>query len=196
MRAASATVHARGDEARDAKVVSARLQDAVDDRELTDINGQMNLLLEEYRSLRDEAKQRITERMTLVTVLVAGTALVISGHGSVGAIVIAAVLAVIAACVWLRTWRILDKLSIRLMGVESRINRLAAQAYGLGAGAELLSWETTLQRGRADMKAPGNRWWVRRWAKLVHPHAALPQVAASGPSESGPADSASSTDER
>lgn len=51
--------------------------------ERSDAEGQIKILLEEYRSLRDEAKQRIGERMTLLSLLVAAAALIASSHNAV-----------------------------------------------------------------------------------------------------------------
>lgn len=81
--------------------------------------------LEEYRSLRDEAKQRVSERVTLLGLLTAAAAVIAATHDAVWAYVVAAAFLMIGALVWLRSSRILDKLSRRIAALEKAINDLA-----------------------------------------------------------------------
>ncbi|MDQ6806039.1 MAG: hypothetical protein M3065_13980 [Actinomycetota bacterium] len=111
--------------------------------------GRTSLLLEEYRTLRDEAKQCVSERMTLLGFLTASAAFIIAGTA------------------WLRSWRALDKLSRRLAELESQINELAHRAYRLEAPS-LLVWENRLRKHRAEL-ASDPRWWVSRWGRLLQP---------------------------
>ena len=142
--------------------------------ERSDAEGQIKILLEEYRSLRDEAKQRISERMTLLSLAVAAAALIASSHNAVWAYAVAAGFLVGAAWVWLRSWRILDKLSRRLSGLEQAINGLARRTYSisqecepLGPGSNLLGWETQLQTGRDELAEAGGLKGM--YGQLVHP---------------------------
>jgi hypothetical protein len=136
--------------------------------ERSDAEGQIKILLEEYRSLRDEAKQRISERMTLLGLLTAAAAVIASTHNATWAYIVAVAFIVIGGLVWLRSWRILDKLSWRISGLEAAINDLARTAYRLDARAELLGWETQLQEGRAQLaEAEG---LAGAYGRLVHPY--------------------------
>jgi hypothetical protein len=135
--------------------------------ERSDAEGQIKILLEEYRSLRDEAKQRVSERMTLLGLLTAAAAVIASTHRAVSAYVVAVVFIVIGGLVWLRSWRILDKLSRDIAVLETRINDLARTAYGLEASSVLLRWETQLQNGREQIARAGGLRGA--YGKLVHP---------------------------
>jgi predicted membrane-bound spermidine synthase len=134
---------------------------------LSDAEGQITILLEEYRSLRDEAKQRVSERMTLLGLLTAAAAVIASTHNAVWAYVVAALFLVIGALVWLRSWRILDKLSQRIAALETEINDLAQTAYRLGTRPCLLRWETQLQCRREQLAEAGRL--KGAYGKLVHP---------------------------
>lgn len=135
--------------------------------ERSDAEGQITILFEEYRSLRDEAKQRVSERMTLLGLLTAAAAVIASTHNAAWAYVVAALFLVIGALVWLRSWRILDKLSRRIAALEKEINDLAQTAYRLDARPCLLRWETQLQCGREQLAKAGRL--KGAYGKLVHP---------------------------
>jgi hypothetical protein len=135
--------------------------------ERSDAEGQINILLEEYRSLRDEAKQRISERMTLLGLLTAAAAVIASTHDAVWAYAVAGAFLVLVAAVWLRSWRILDKLSRRISALEQAINRLASDAYSLGDKCERLGWETDLQGSRQELADAGGLRGA--YGRLVHP---------------------------
>jgi hypothetical protein len=135
--------------------------------ERSDAEGQIKILFEEYRSLRDEAKQRVSERMTLLGLLTAAAAVIASTHNAVWAYVVAALFLVIGALVWLRSWRTLDKLSRHIAALESEINDLAQAAYRLETRPCLLRWETQLQCGREQLAKTGGL--KGAYGKLVHP---------------------------
>jgi hypothetical protein len=61
--------------------------------------GQIDLLLDEYRSLRDEARQRLSERITLLSFLTGAAAPVIATRNSVwGYVAGAASLTIAGVC--------------------------------------------------------------------------------------------------
>lgn len=134
----------------------------------SDAEGQIKLLLEEYRSLRDESKQRISERITLLGLLTAAGALIASSHNAVWAYAVGAGFLVVGGAVWLRSWRIIDKLGTRLARLEEGINKLASDAYSLGPESDRLRWETELQQHRADLR--NAKGLVGVYGRIAHPH--------------------------
>lgn len=80
----------------------------------------VHVLLEEYRSLRDESRQGMGDRIALLGFLTVATALVIANHEAVWAMVVAVLLLAIPAGVWYRTWRGLDKRAQHLADLEQR----------------------------------------------------------------------------
>jgi len=125
----------------------------------------INILLEEYKSLRDESEQNMGERLTLLSFLTAAVAVLISGHEAAWAVAVAIALAAAAGAVWYRTWRGLDKRAQHLEGLERRINELA-----LGdstAQQSLLSWETKLCEHRRSLRDHNNP-VTSCWGKLLY----------------------------
>jgi hypothetical protein len=117
--------------------------------ELVRAQGQIALLLEEYRSLRSEATGRVSDRMSLLGFLTASGAFVIGSHRALWAYVIAGCLLAVGGAVWYSSWRSLDKISGRLALLEAMINAQARVAFELGSDCQLLGWETRLQKERA-----------------------------------------------
>jgi hypothetical protein len=122
--------------------------------ERSDAEGHIKILLEEYRSLRDESKQRISERMALLSLLIAAAAFIASSHSAAWAYAVAGVFLLGAGAVWWRSGRILNKLGKRLSADEQAINAVARKTYTIeesGPGPRPdypLGWETQLQRER------------------------------------------------
>lgn len=115
---------------------------------------EISLLLEEYRTLRDEVNQRVGSRMQMIGFAVVISALLVASDGA-GTYYIAALVLVIAA-LWLRGInRAIQRIGSHLRQIETRVNALAAQACGSAEG--VLTWES---------KAHGDRSRVRglpRW---------------------------------
>jgi hypothetical protein len=122
--------------------------------------GNLNVLLEEYRTLRAEVNERINGRMTLVGFVLAAGALLAdktSLHGWRFIAVAAGVLLMIGT-VWAWTWHILTALSKQLAMLETKINECAAEAFGPAHHGDLLSWEKNRrQKKLARRQAPNNR---------------------------------------
>src|ERR1700709_1362287 len=97
--------------------------------ERSDAEGQIKILLEEYRSLRDESKQRISERMALLSLLIAAAALIASSHSAAWAYAVAGVFLLGAGAVWWRSGRLLNELGKRLSADEQAINAVARKTY-------------------------------------------------------------------
>jgi hypothetical protein len=121
-----------------------------EDERIRRVQGQINLLLEEYRALRAEVTARIGARMTLIGFLAASAALLVGkDSGSTWVYIVVVALMATGLTVWSWSWRLLDKLSRHLAVVETRLNELAAQAYGAGMESGPFTWENQLRAGRA-----------------------------------------------
>ncbi|MFH8800896.1 hypothetical protein ACH4F6_15045 [Streptomyces sp. NPDC017936] len=126
------------------------------------------LLLEEYRTLREEIIHRVAGRMQMIGFAgIISALLVISDKPNFGApAVYVAVLVLVVALLWLRGInRAIQRIGRHLRTVEERINALAAQGYG--STGPVLTWETTAQDSRMRVRGvPGlvgrsGGWYVR-----------------------------------
>ncbi|MFI6283332.1 hypothetical protein ACIBCM_01020 [Streptomyces sp. NPDC051018] len=108
----------------------------------------IQLLLEEYRALRAEITQRVTERVQIVAAAGVGAVILTAAGGfSFGKPHLYAAFGVVLfALAWSRKGaRDMAELGRHVRGLEIRINALAAEAYGVG---DVLSWELTSERLR------------------------------------------------
>lgn len=113
------------------------------------LQGEIDLLLEEYRLLRAEVNERITGRMTLTGLLAASAALVAGlRHQPTWLYWLVGIAAlVLVSGIWLWTWWRVDRLSRQLRSLERRINDRARRLFGTSEA--LLTWETDVRRRRA-----------------------------------------------
>lgn len=112
------------------------------------------LLLEEYRTLRDESVQRITSRTQLVSIAVAAAALLVVQERAPLWLVLLAVGLILGAAFYYVTSRAdVRKIARHLMIVEQRLNALAhmdsSQTEEWQVHSEPLSWSTKVV-GRRD----------------------------------------------
>jgi hypothetical protein len=123
--------------------------------------AEIEILLEEYRTLRAEVNQRLNNGATLVGFGAASAALVVGQHQGAGwpywAIGIGIVIA--AALIRLNNSVLLARLSARISHLEEAINARASIAHGTDNSTPLLGWETEFREDRAQQA----RGW-RRWA--------------------------------
>ena len=109
----------------------------------------LNLLLEEYRSLRSEVTSRIASRMTLLGFLTASLAFVVGiHHRSAWVWALVGLLVAFGAGIWVWSGLLIGRLSARLAKLEEVMNALAAEAYGPSKTDEQLVWETDRRRSR------------------------------------------------
>jgi hypothetical protein len=118
----------------------------------------IDLLLEEYRTLRSEVVARVQSRTQLTAFAVAGTGLVASTR-SPWLMSFAGLLILIGAVVWIRSQSLLESLGRAISQLEKQIDSLASIAYETSAGLPL-SWETQQLELRKDV--PRARPWRRQ----------------------------------
>ncbi|MEU7101813.1 hypothetical protein AB0A66_26260 [Streptomyces longwoodensis] len=122
-----------------------------------DRNKEIGLLLEEYRTLREEIIHRVAGRMQMIGFAgIISALLVVSDrlHFDAPSFYVA-ILVLVVALLWLRGInRAIQRIGLHLRHLEVRINDLAAQGYG--STEPVLSWETAAQAGRMRVKGvPG-----------------------------------------
>src|SRR5689334_7952955 len=95
--------------------------------------AELQLLLEEYRTVRAEVLQRIGSRAQLLGLLGASAALVIglSDHQSVEAYLLGAVVVVVLTSYWWRGALLLRRAAQHVVAIEERINLVAKSTYGI-----------------------------------------------------------------
>ncbi|MFF3501507.1 hypothetical protein [Streptomyces sp. NPDC003247] len=115
------------------------------------------LLLEEYRTLREEIIHRVAGRMQMIGFAgIISALLVVSDKLNFGAPAFyVAVLVLVVALLWLRGInRAIQRIGRHLRKIEERVNALAAQGYG--STDAVLTWETLAQEGRMRVRGvPG-----------------------------------------
>ena len=129
-------------------------------------SGEIAILLEEYRSLRAEAQQRIATNGSLVGFAAAGVAIYATARPSTLIWVVALAVALVLATVWISNLLGLAALSRHLKGLERRIAERTAIAYAHpdadssdGNVEMLLSWET--------WRAGDGAGWLRRVGRSI-----------------------------
>lgn len=127
----------------------------------------INVLLEEYKTLRDESHQNMGERLTLLSFPTAAVAIAIAAHGAAWSIVLMVVLLAVYAGVWYRTWRGLDRRAQHLSRLEQRINELALGAPAVKSEGGLLTWETRLCDRRQALTR-SNSWIKKKWGRILY----------------------------
>lgn len=120
-----------------------------DDEQVRRAEGQINLLLEEYRSLRSEITTRLGARMTLLGFLTASAALLVGAQsGSTWVYILVVGLIATGAAVWFRSGQLLGMLSDRLATLEDSLNARAGEAFRLPQDRPLLAWEKQMRDRR------------------------------------------------
>jgi hypothetical protein len=117
----------------------------------------IQLLLEEYRALRGEVTQRVAERWQIAAIVGVVAAIMTAADGLSfrKPLPYAALLVAVVALGWWRQGNLaMRSLGDQLHTLESRINELAARAYGTSA---VLTWEHNL----AEVRTHRTRSW--RW---------------------------------
>ncbi|MEU5255143.1 hypothetical protein [Streptomyces longwoodensis] len=118
---------------------------------------EITLLLEEYRTLREEIIHRVAGRMQMIGFAgIISALLVVSDRLNFDAPgFYVAVLVLIVALLWLRGInRAIQRIGHHLRQLEARINDLAAAGYG--STSPVLSWETSAQNNRMRVRGvPG-----------------------------------------
>lgn len=110
-------------------------------------------LFEEYRTLREEVTQRVAARMQLIGFAGAISALLAVSNTLTfsGPSIYIAVLALALAVLWLRGTNLaIQRIGRHLRDIETRINTLAAQAWG--SPCAILTWETRVHDGRRQVR--------------------------------------------
>jgi len=127
----------------------------------------IQVLMEEYKTLRAEILQRISSNGQIPGFLVAGTAIVvsvlsISGHGlfrSLGLYISLTVL-IGGYTYWRHNKIVYHRIGDHVASLEQEINQRAERAYGSNVG--LLTWETYQKQVRADTaRSPLAKWRYR-----------------------------------
>lgn len=129
---------------------------------------QIDVLLEEYRTLRAESHQNMGERLTLLSFPTAAIAVAIAARGAVWSIALVVVLLATYAAIWYRTWRGLDRRAQHLAMLEQLINGVVLGTEKIAPPGGLLSWETELCRRRKELAAESNPWIKRKWGGLLY----------------------------
>lgn len=116
--------------------------------------GQIAILLEEYRAIRDDINGRLSAQATLLGFSLAGSALFFGlKHVPVIAyVIVAAAIVLTILIVGVENSRWLRSLAKRMEEIETEVNRLAKQS--LGADADLLQWQTRINHRDS---------WLSRW---------------------------------
>jgi hypothetical protein len=114
----------------------------------------INLLLEEYRTLRQEIIARLTNRAQLLAFSAAATGLIASGRSLTLIVLVIGTAAMAGLCYWLSSNRGVRHIASHVADIEAMINQLAARAYDLPEEA-VLRWEIK-QASEAEGKP---RWW-------------------------------------
>lgn len=104
------------------------------------------LLLEEYRTLRAEIVSRHSDRAQLLAFSAAATGLIASGRPPVVASIIVGVVAVCGLGYWLSSNHGIQYVASHVAELETKINQLAAHAYGVSEDGPL-GWENAQARG-------------------------------------------------
>jgi len=110
-----------------------------------DAAATIGILLEEYRTLRDEIKVHLAGQFTVLTYTLTATGIVAGLARSKWAIGVAAVVGAVGLYGYFMTVREVIQLGTAVAILEMRINRLAGRAYG--TRGDLLSWETCHRLG-------------------------------------------------
>ncbi|QIP83198.1 hypothetical protein GLX30_02900 [Streptomyces sp. Tu 2975] len=123
------------------------------------------VLLEEYRTLREEVTQRVAARMQMIGFAGAISALLVVSDSITfrGPNLYVAGLFLVLAVVWLRGTNLaIQRIGRHLRVVEARVNALAARAWG--SSEHLLTWETDVQTGRVAVRGvPGRTGRLGGW---------------------------------
>jgi hypothetical protein len=113
-----------------------------DTRDPEQAEKEIELVLEEYRSLRKETTQRLSDRGTLTGFATAGAVLVVTHGATTWQYGTAAALLVVSLGVFsVRMGWAFGLLSTRLCQLEDELNALATVAYGTAPDRQLLRWE-------------------------------------------------------
>jgi hypothetical protein len=115
----------------------------------------MSLLLEEYRTLREEVISRMAGRVQLLAFTIAGAGLAANARSPVYAGIAGALVAV-GIAFWTSSKRGIERAADQIAGLERRINTLSNVA-GPDSGLAPLSWETQQTQIRTGAR------WLRRW---------------------------------
>jgi H+/Cl- antiporter ClcA len=105
--------------------------------------GQVDLLVEEYRSLHSNINVRISAQATLLGFLGAGLALSAAARKAPAwvYVMVAALFLVVVAAVWMGNNYWISEAGSRIAQIEKKINDLARSAYNLGEHESLLTWQ-------------------------------------------------------
>ena len=103
----------------------------------------ISLLLEEYRTLREEQISKLVSQGNLLGYVGAGVALIAGLSSGVRLVISLVFLSVLAAAYYLRNIQNVLRLSRQLEELERRINRLAVGAYG--SNTPVLTWITQIR---------------------------------------------------
>jgi hypothetical protein len=93
--------------------------------------AELQLLLEEYRTLRTELLQRISSRLQLLGFFGASAALVVGVRGERAAAYFLVLIVTVLAVYWWRSAVLLGRVARRLVLIEARLNGLASMTYGI-----------------------------------------------------------------
>jgi hypothetical protein len=127
-----------------------------------DGNAVIDLLLEEYRSLRQEIIQKQASQSSLLGFGATGIGLAFGLTGSLGkALLAASLITLLGVYYHLITARNVALLSRHVAGLEERINTLARSEHP--ASEDVLTWETRLQSRPASIMSP----WFRLIRKSI-----------------------------
>ncbi len=119
----------------------------------TQLEGQIGLLMEEYRALHDDINGRITAQTTLLAFAGAGLAVFVGTKDAPGWVyaLVATVVAVVATGVYLSNNFWLHRAGDRVGEIEAQVNELAQSAYGLSPGTVLLRWQSDVNTLRGPV---------------------------------------------
>ncbi|GAA0470124.1 hypothetical protein GCM10010361_37930 [Streptomyces olivaceiscleroticus] len=126
----------------------------------------IQLLLEEYRGLRNEITQRLAERTQITAVVGVAAVIVTAGEGFSfgGPHFYVAVAILTLGALWARRgFREMWGIAVHLRHLEERINALAAKAHGSSA---VLTWEQQVHTERR--REARSRPWLRPWLSGFH----------------------------
>jgi hypothetical protein len=116
----------------------------------------IGLLIEEYRTLREEVIQRLNGRVQLLAFAIAGAGIAASGKSPVFYGALGGSLLLVGMVFWNRSKRGIEYLASHIARLERCINELSSRAYGT-RGQFPFQWET--EQARIRTRA---RWWARR----------------------------------
>jgi hypothetical protein len=115
----------------------------------------IDLLLEEYRTLREEAISRMGGKLQLLGFVIAGAGLAANAKSTIYA-GIAGMLVVVGGVVWNRSKVGIERVADRIAVIEGQVDMLAHKAYELSDPLPL-SWETQQRAVRQRTSR------IRRW---------------------------------